>query len=156
MLQCIHINLLTILWSCRIPMLKYIRIFPVRNWWPLWHFILIPEAAYCFELRHRVRGWYDPGLIRDSMAFNSVEIIGPWCFSVVCTVSLISFVENFYFIYQFCINSPDFAQKETHGNCQPQHSFYFSRETWRIQPCSEDNWKGWGWRGKKKKKKMVT
>ena len=37
-------------------------------------------------------------------------------------------MENFYFRYQFSINNPDIAQKETHGNCQPQHSFYFQEK----------------------------
>lgn len=64
-------------------------------------------------------------------------------------------MENFDFRYKFGINNPDIAQKETHGNCQPQHSFYFSRETWRIQPCSEEDWKGWG-EGEKEEEKMVT
>lgn len=59
---------------------------------------------------------------------------------------------NFDFRYKFGINNPDIAQKETHGNCQPQHSFYFSRETWRIQPCSEDGWKEWG--GKRRRRKL--
>lgn len=61
-------------------MLKYIRIFPVKNWWSLWPSILVPEAAYCFELRHKMEGLYDSGLIRDSMVFNLVDIVGQWCF----------------------------------------------------------------------------
>lgn len=49
--------------------------------------------------------WYDPGLIRDVMVFNSVEIVGQWCFSVVCTVS-----PNGFPLWKIMISGTNFEQ----------------------------------------------